>query len=98
MDVGNDLASVCNVMTGLGDCHVRMHRKFGLEIDGQLCERRREGRTHFKNLKDSIEARLPGSNHGLIVLRVEKTGDGISFSQLDNALLDLGHSTAIEGW
>ena len=35
MNVGNDLASVCNVMTGLGDRHVRVYRKFCLEIDGQ---------------------------------------------------------------
>ena len=55
MDVGDNLTSVCNIMTGLSDCHVRMHRKFCLEIYGQWCKRRRDGRTYFENLKDSIE-------------------------------------------
>ena len=98
LDVGDDLTSVRNVMTSLSDCHVRMHRKFGLKIGGQWCEHRRDCRTHFKHLKDSIEVRVPASNRVLIVLRVEKTGDRFSFPHFDDAPLDLGHGPAIEGW
>ena len=44
-------------------------------------------------MKDSIEVRPPGSDRGLILLRVER----ISFARFDGAPLDLCHSPAIEG-
>ena len=47
-------------------------------------------------MKDSIEIRPPGSNRGLILLRVEKARDRISSVRFDDASLDLCHGPVIE--
>ena len=48
-------------------------------------------------MKDSIEARPPGSNHGFIPLCVENMRDKISFVWFDGTPLDLRHGPAIDG-
>ena len=48
-------------------------------------------------MKNSIEARPPGSNCGFVPLRVENTRDKISFVWFDGTPLDLRHGPAIDG-
>ena len=46
-------------------------------------------------MKDPGEIRPPGRDSVLVVLRVEVSGDHISFALLDNPLLDRCHSSEI---
>ena len=46
-------------------------------------------------MEDPIEVQPPGRDRPLIVLRVESSRDRISFTPLDDAPLDLGHSPVI---
>ena len=48
-------------------------------------------------MKDSVQIRPPGSNRGLILLRVEKARDRISSVRFDDAPLDLCYGPAIKG-
>jgi hypothetical protein len=64
---------------------------------GQQHGQRREGRTHFKNFKDSVEVRPPRSNRVFIAVRKENTGDKIALAQLDDAPPDLRYGPTIEG-
>ena len=45
--------------------------------------------TYVEDEKDLCEVRLPGRNHFLVVLRVEKSGDCVPFALLDDLPLDL---------
>lgn len=46
-------------------------------------------------MKDPIELQPPGGDRLLIGLRVEQSRDSVSFTPLDNLLLNLGHGPAI---
>ena len=46
-------------------------------------------------MKDPGEIRSPGRNFVLIVLRVEMSGDHISFALLDDPLLNRRHSSEV---
>ena len=63
-------------------------------VSGQPWLRGGDG-THVEDVQDPIEVQPPGCDRPLIVLRVESSGDCISFTPLDDAPLDLGHSPVI---
>ena len=108
MDIGNDGMDVCNTLLnvrndGIGVCNTPMnirdndicvYRKLGLEVGGQPWLRRGDG-THVEDVENPIEVQPPGGDRPLIVLRVENSREYISFTPLDDAPLDLGHSPAI---
>ena len=56
------------------------------------------GGTHVKDTKDPVQVQFPGSDRLVVVLLVEALRNRISFIPLDDVLLDLGHSTAIENF
>ena len=94
MGAGNNSVCVCDVAADIRNYYVRAYRKFGLEADSQrwLCV---SDRTHIKHMKDPAKIQSPGHDRLSIVLRVEHPGDPISFTPLDDALLDLCHGPAI---
>ena len=47
-------------------------------------------------MKNPVEVQLPGSDCLIVVLLVKMSRDRISFTALDDVLLDLGHSPATE--
>ena len=47
-------------------------------------------------MKDPVEALLPSSDRIFVVLRVEGSGDHVPFTLLDDPIMDIGHSSAIE--
>jgi len=54
-------------------------------------------RAHVEDLEDPGEVQSPGDDRFFIVLFVEEPRDRIPFPPLDDLLLDLCHSTAIQG-
>jgi hypothetical protein len=48
-----------------------------------------EGRTHVKDEKNLAEVRLPGRDYFLVVLCVDESRYRVSFTLLDDSLLDL---------
>ena len=56
----------------------------------------RSERTHVKDMEDPVEVQLPGGDHFFIVLRVEVSRDDVSFTPLDDVLLNLGHGPLVE--
>ena len=58
----------------------------------------RSERTHVEDMNNPVEVQPPGGNRLIVVLLVETSRDRISFTPLDDVLLDLGHNTAIEGF
>jgi len=53
-------------------------------------------RTHVRDLENLVEVQLPDRDRLPIVLRVEKSGDHIPFTPLDQPTLNLCHCPAIE--
>ena len=94
MDLGNDGKGVFDTPMNIGNNDICVYRKLGLEVGDQPWSRRSDG-TYVEDVEDPVEVQPPGRDRPLIVLRMENSRDCISFTPLDDAPLDLGHSPAI---
>jgi hypothetical protein len=93
---GNCNLGICNLRVGVSDHDVGGDRQFCLKTRFLAIIGKDLRQTYCENVKDPVEVQLPRSDRLFITLRVEKSGDRISFAQLDDLPLDLGHSSAIE--
>ena len=82
-------------MTNVGSDHTRVHRKLSLEAYSQQWLYMSNG-THVEDKKDPVEIQLPSGNCVLVTLRVEKSGDSIPSTLLDDLLQDPLHSSAVQ--
>jgi hypothetical protein len=55
MHVGNDLTSSHNFMMNVGNCHMRVQRKFSLETDSQRYVQIKDNLTHVEYTMNSIK-------------------------------------------
>ena len=91
---GSDCLGGYNISMDVGNGHVRVYCELGLGLNGQ---RRSCGgyRMYLKDMKDPVEFQPPGCDRIFITLRMEHPSDPITFIQLDDVLLDIGHSSVV---
>ena len=99
MDVGNDGEGgrngglgVLDVLTNVGNNHICVDRKLGLETVGQR-QPYAGDRTHVEDVKDPVEVQLPGPNRVLVTFRVQDSGEPVPFTLLGDLLLNIIHSS-----
>ena len=72
-----------------------VHRKFGLEVEGQQRPSRNDG-AYVKDLKDPVEFQPPAGDCFLVILRIENSRDCVPPAPLDDFPLNLRYSPAIK--
>lgn len=51
---------------------------------------------YIEDMEDPVDVQFPGSNPFLVIFRVKKSKEWVSFTPFDNSPLDFQHSSAMK--